>query len=85
MAKRPRRPPGLSRALVLRDKPRRSSKRLASVSHEALRRATPVENARMGYSPKARRYVKRGVKVTKATASVRRHCRFHLAHGIGDL
>jgi hypothetical protein len=48
-----------------------SSKRLASVSHEALRRASPAENVKMGFTPKARRYVKAdGRKVTKSTASV---------------
>jgi hypothetical protein len=63
--------PGLSRALGLTNKPRPSSKRLASVSHEALRRASPSENILMGYSPKARRYVKTDArKITKATASV---------------
>jgi hypothetical protein len=50
---------------------RGSSKRLASVSHEALRRASPAENVKMGFSPKARRYIKAEArKVTKATASV---------------
>lgn len=48
----------------------RSSKSLSSASHRELRRASPAENVRMGFSPKARRYVKAGVKVTKATASV---------------
>jgi hypothetical protein len=48
-----------------------SSKRLASVSHEALRRASPAENVKMGFTPKARRYVKANTrKITKATASV---------------
>jgi hypothetical protein len=48
-----------------------SSKSLASVPHEALRRASPAENTRMGFSPKSRRYVKADArKVTKATASV---------------
>jgi hypothetical protein len=48
-----------------------SSKRLASVSHDALRRASPAENVKMGFGPKARRYVKAGVvKVRKSTASV---------------
>jgi len=65
-----RRPVGLTRALGLANKPRRSSKRLASVSHEALRRASPAENVRMGFSPKARRYVKAGAKVAKSTASI---------------
>jgi hypothetical protein len=65
-----RRPAGLDRALGARHTPRQSSKALAAVSLDSLRRATPVENVRMGFSPKARRYVKRGVKVTKATASV---------------
>lgn len=51
-------------------KPRRPSKRLASVSHEKLRRASPGENMRMGFSPKARRYVKPGAKIAKTTASV---------------
>jgi hypothetical protein len=59
MAKKPRqrrsRPPGLSRPLGLSNKPLRSSKLLASVSHAALRRASPAENVRMGFSPKARR------------------------------
>ena len=67
MAKR--RPSGLSKVLGLTSKSRPSSKRLASVSHEALRRATPAENVRMGFSPKARRYVVEG-KVRKNTASV---------------
>jgi hypothetical protein len=68
MANRPRPP---VRALGLSHKARSpSSRRLASVLHEALRRASPAENVRMGYSPKARRYVKAGAKVTKATASV---------------
>jgi hypothetical protein len=79
MAKRPkasrsgsRRPAGLSKALGLPHKSHaRSSKRLASVSHEALRRASPAENVKMGFSPKARRYVKTDArKITKATASV---------------
>jgi hypothetical protein len=70
MTKQPRRPQGLSRALGLASGRRPSSRRLASVSHEALRRATPVENVRMGFGPKARRYVKAGAKVTKSTASV---------------
>lgn len=66
-----RRPSGLSKALGLPSKPRPSSKRLTSVSHGALRRASPDENVRMGFSPKARRYIDREVKkVTKATASV---------------
>jgi hypothetical protein len=47
-----------------------SSKALASVSHTALRRASPSENIRMGFTPKARRYVKADAKVTKATASI---------------
>jgi hypothetical protein len=72
MTKKPRqrRPPGLSRALGLTNTSRRSSRSLATVSHEALRRASPAENVRMGFSPTARRYVKRSVKVTKATASI---------------
>jgi hypothetical protein len=47
-----------------------SSKSLGSASHSTLRRASPSENIRMGFTPTARRYVKVGVKVTKATASV---------------
>jgi hypothetical protein len=48
-----------------------SSRLLTSVSHEALRRASPAENLKMGFSAKARRYVKASIsKVTKATASV---------------
>ena len=70
MTKQPRRPQSLSRALGLASGRRPSSRRLASVSHEALRRATPAENVRMGFGPKARRYVKAGAKVTKSTASV---------------
>ena len=75
MAKRSkasRRSPGLNRALGLSSKPKTKprSKALASVSHSALRRASPNENVRMGFSPTARRYVKAGVKVTKATASI---------------
>ena len=72
MTKKPRqrRPPDLSRALGLTNTSRRSSRSLATVSHEALRRASPAENVRMGFSPKARRYVKRDGEVTKATASI---------------
>jgi hypothetical protein len=72
MAKRPRRSAGLAHALGFDKSRRGSSKSLlkASVPHEALRRASPTENVRMGFTPKARRYVKAGVKVTKATASV---------------
>jgi hypothetical protein len=70
MTKRPRRPLSLSRVLGLASGRRPSSRRLSSVSHEALRRATPAENVRMGFLPKARRYVKAGAKVTKSTASV---------------
>jgi hypothetical protein len=47
-----------------------SSKSLGFASHTALRRASPSENIRMGFTPTARRYVKAGVKVTKATASI---------------
>jgi len=47
------------------------SRLLASASYEALRRASPAENVRMGYSPKARRYVlKTARKVTKAMRSI---------------
>ena len=47
------------------------SRLLASASYDALRRVSPAENARMGYSPKARRYVlARAQKVTKATPSI---------------
>jgi hypothetical protein len=71
MSKRPHRLAGSSKALGRTNKPRPSSKRLASVSHETLRRAAPAENVRMGFSPKARRYVKADVrKITKATASI---------------
>jgi hypothetical protein len=70
MTKQPRRPESLSRALGLASARRPSSRRLASVSHEALRRATPAENVRMGFSPKARRYVEAGANVTKSTASI---------------
>ena len=70
MSKRPRRRAGLSRALGLSSKSRSSSRRLSSVSHDALRRASPAEIVRMGFTPKARRYVKAGVKVTKSTATV---------------
>ena len=70
MTKPPRRPAGVSKPFDLTGKRRPSSKRLASVSHEALRRASPAENVRMGFGPKARRYVKAGAKVTTSTASV---------------
>jgi hypothetical protein len=61
----------LARILGLTSKPRPSSKRLASTSHNALRRASPAENVKLGFSPKARRYIKADVKkITKATASV---------------
>jgi hypothetical protein len=67
MAKQPR-PKWLP---PIKSKSRPSSKRLASVSHEALRRASPTENIKMGFTPTARRYVKANVqKVTKSTASV---------------
>ncbi len=47
------------------------SKLLASASYDALRRASPAENVRMGHSPKARRYVLTSVqKITKATPSM---------------
>jgi hypothetical protein len=52
---------------------RSSSKSLlrASVSHTALRRASPAENVRLGFSPKSRHYVRASVKkVTKRTAFV---------------
>jgi hypothetical protein len=70
MAKRPRRPSGLSRALGL-DKPKRraSSKRLLA-SNAPLRRATPAENVKMGFEPTARRYVKADARVTTQTASI---------------
>jgi len=48
----------------------RSSRSLSSASHRELRRTSPTENVRMGFSPKARRYMKAGAKVTKATASI---------------
>jgi hypothetical protein len=52
-------------------RPRRPPKWLASALHEGLRRASPAENVRMGFSATARRYVKAGAqKVTKSTASV---------------
>jgi len=70
MAKRPHPPSGLRRALGGKGGPRRSSRLLASASAAALRRASPAENVRMGFSPKARRYVKTGAKVTKATGSI---------------
>ena len=77
MAKRSRpRASGLSRALGMipgrrsGGKPRASSKALAAVSLSDLRRASPAENVRMGFTPKARRYVKASAKVTKATASI---------------
>lgn len=70
MTKQPRRPQSLSRALGLASARRPSSRRLASVSPKALRRATPAENVRMGFSPKARRHVEAGAKVTKSTASI---------------
>jgi hypothetical protein len=90
MAKRPhssRRPGGLARILGLTNKPRPSSKRLAPLSHNALRRASPAENVKLGFSPKARRYVKADVKkITKATASVSaRHAetkRTQAVHGV---
>jgi hypothetical protein len=92
MAKRPkgfRRPPSLKRILGLDNKPRPSSKFLASVSHDALRRASPAENIRMGFSAKARRYVKADVrKITKSTASVSaRHAetkRVRKVHGLAS-
>lgn len=48
------------------------SKLLASASYGAFRRASPVENVRMGYSSKARRYVlaASGGKVTQRTPSI---------------
>ena len=48
------------------------SKLLASASYSAFRRASPVENVRMGYSSKARRYVlaASGGKVTQRTPSI---------------
>ena len=61
---------GSDSSLRARRKPRQSSKALAGVSLSSLRRASPAENVTMGYSPKARRYVKAGAKVTKATASL---------------
>src|SRR5579863_10458729 len=70
MAKRSRPPAGLSHALGMKGKPRASSKALAAVSLSNLRRASPAENVKMGFSPKARRYVKAGAKITKATASI---------------
>jgi hypothetical protein len=69
MAKRSR-PAGLERALGMTHKPRQSSKRLAALPLSDFRRATPAENVKMGFGPKARRYVKAGAKVTKSTASV---------------
>lgn len=70
MTKQRRRPPSLSRPLGLASGRRPSSRRLASVSLGELRRATPAENVRMGFGPKARRYVKAGAKVTKSTATI---------------
>jgi hypothetical protein len=70
MTKQPRRLQSLTGAVGLASARRPSSRRLGSVSHEALRRATPAENVRMGFGPKARRYVKASAKVTKSTASV---------------
>ena len=66
MAKRPR-PRWLP---PIKPKSRASSKRLASVSHEALRRASPAENVKMGFTATARRYVRADAKVTKRTPSV---------------
>jgi hypothetical protein len=44
---------------------------LSSASYDALRRATPAENVRMGFTPKARRYVSATArKVTKSTQSI---------------
>jgi hypothetical protein len=43
---------------------------LASASHEALRRASPAECVRMGYSPLARRYVLETTKATSRTPSI---------------
>jgi hypothetical protein len=49
----------------------RRSRDLSSVSYTALRRATPAENVRLGFTPKARHYVKASVKrVTKNTPSL---------------
>jgi hypothetical protein len=70
MTKQPDHPLSLNRTLGLAGGRRPSSGRLTSVSLEALRRATPGENVRMGFGPKARRYVKAGAKVTKSTASL---------------
>jgi hypothetical protein len=57
---RPAGPLGLSSnpRIKTRPKTRTRSKALANVSHSALRRASPAENVRLGFSPKARRYVK---------------------------
>jgi len=49
---------------------RRPSRGLSFLPHSALRRASPAENVRMGHSPTARHYVKKGVKVFKATPSL---------------
>jgi hypothetical protein len=71
MARKPQRPRGLKHILKSETNKRRSAPKLVATSHETLRRASPTENVRMGYSPKARRYVKKGVrKITKTTASV---------------
>jgi hypothetical protein len=44
---------------------------LSNASYDALRRATPAENVRMGFTPKARRYVSANAhKVTKSTRSI---------------
>ena len=50
---------------------KRRSRWLSNASYDALRRATPAENVRMGFTPKARRYVSANArKVTKSTPSV---------------
>jgi hypothetical protein len=93
MTKRPqgsRRTGNLTHILALKIKPRPSSKRLASVSHETLRRASPAENVRMDFPPTARRYVKADVKrVTKTTASVSARQaetkRVRKVHGVSSL
>jgi len=44
--------------------------RLHELPYDRIRRATPAENVRMGYGPKARRYVLTGVTVKKNTPSI---------------
>jgi hypothetical protein len=70
MKKQRRRPTGFNRAIGLGGARRAPSKRLASLSLGELRRATPAENVRMGFGPKARRYVQAGANITKSTVSL---------------